>query len=56
VTAPGPLYDTAVGLVGFDPQGDTLQQIVSFYRVEPGADGGKGDWVLMKQQDFGPAQ
>jgi ABC-type branched-subunit amino acid transport system substrate-binding protein len=56
VTTPGPLYDTSVGLVGFDPQGDTIQQIVSFYRVEPGADGGKGDWVMTKQQDFGPAQ
>jgi branched-chain amino acid transport system substrate-binding protein len=55
VTAPGPRYDTAVGLVGFDPQGDTLQQFVAFYRVEPGAAGGKGDWVMTKQQDFGPA-
>ena len=56
VTAQGPRYETAVGLVGFDAAGDTLQQFVSFYRVEPGAAAGKGDWVMTKQQDFGPSR
>jgi hypothetical protein len=28
---------------------------VTFYRVETSADGGRGDWVISKQQDFGPA-
>ena len=41
--------------VGFDANGDSLQQFVTFYRVDPSAAGGKGDWVIDKQQDYGPA-
>ena len=33
----------------------SLQQFVTFYRVDPSSDGGKGDWVIEKQQDYGPA-
>jgi ABC-type branched-subunit amino acid transport system substrate-binding protein len=50
------LFDTVVGSVGFDANGDSLRQVVSFYRAEPTAAGGKGDWVLVRQQDFGPAR
>lgn len=32
-----------------------MQQFVTFYRVDPSADAGKGDWVFEKQQDYGPA-
>jgi hypothetical protein len=31
-----------------------LQQFVTVHRVEMGADGGKGDWVIEKQRDYGP--
>jgi hypothetical protein len=31
-------------------------QMVSMYRVDPEAADGAGDWVLVKQQDFGPQQ
>jgi ABC-type branched-subunit amino acid transport system substrate-binding protein len=48
-------HQTVIGTVDFDRNGDTLQQFVTFYRVEPSADGGKGDWVVDKQQDYGPA-
>ena len=48
-------FDTAVGNVGFDANGDSLQQFVTLYKVDTGAIGGKGDWIVVKQQDFGPA-
>jgi branched-chain amino acid transport system substrate-binding protein len=48
-------YETVIGSVGFDANGDSLQQFVTFYRVDPSAAGGKGDWVIDKQQDYGPA-
>jgi class 3 adenylate cyclase/ABC-type branched-subunit amino acid transport system substrate-binding protein len=47
-------YETAIGTVGFDENGDSIKQMVSFYRVDPEAADGAGDWTLIKQQDFGP--
>jgi branched-chain amino acid transport system substrate-binding protein len=52
---PGHQYPTVLGTIGFDANGDSRQQFVTFYRVDPTADGGKGDWVIEKQQDYGPA-
>lgn len=52
---PAHRYDTVLGTVGFDGNGDSIQQFVTFYRVEASAAGGKGDWVMVSQQDFGPA-
>ena len=51
---PSQRYETAIGTVGFDANGDSIKQMVSFFRVDPEADGGAGDWALIKQQDFGP--
>jgi len=48
-------FETVIGTVGFDANGDSLQQFVTFYRVDPSAAGGAGDWVIDKQQDYGPA-
>lgn len=48
-------YETVVGNIGFDQNGDNVRQFVAFYRVDPLAEGGRGDWVLIKKQDFGPA-
>jgi hypothetical protein len=42
--------------VGFDANGDSTQKFVSMFRVDPEAADGAGDWVLVKQQDFGPPQ
>jgi branched-chain amino acid transport system substrate-binding protein len=53
---PSNRYETVLGTVGFDANGDSTQQMISFYRVDPEAADGAGDWVLMKQQDFGPPQ
>jgi branched-chain amino acid transport system substrate-binding protein len=52
---PGHDYATVLGAVSFDTNGDSNQQFVTFYRVDPSAAGGTGDWVIDKQQDFGPA-
>jgi ABC-type branched-subunit amino acid transport system substrate-binding protein len=52
---PSHAYATVLGTVGFDANGDSTQQFVTFYRVDPSAAGGLGDWVIDKQQDFGPA-
>jgi branched-chain amino acid transport system substrate-binding protein len=48
-------YDTVLGTIGFDANGDSLQQFVTFYKIDASAAGGKGDWVIDKQQDYGPA-
>jgi branched-chain amino acid transport system substrate-binding protein len=48
-------HDTVVGSVRFDGNGDTRQQFVTFYRVDASAANGAGDWIVWKQQDFGPA-
>jgi branched-chain amino acid transport system substrate-binding protein len=53
---PNHRYETVLGTAGFDANGDATQQFVSFLRVDPAAAGGAGDWVLVKQQDFGPPQ
>ena len=52
---PSHRFETVIGTVGFDANGDSLQQFVTFYKVDMSAAGGKGDWVVDKQQDYGPA-
>ncbi len=49
-------FETVIGTLGFDANGDSTQQVVSLYRVDPEAADGASDWVLLKQQDFGPPQ
>jgi len=48
-------YDTTLGAVGFDRNGDSTHQFVTFYRVDPSAANGAGDWTHYKEEDFGPA-
>jgi ABC-type branched-subunit amino acid transport system substrate-binding protein len=48
-------FDTVIGSIGFDANGDSLQQLVTFYKVDGSAADGAGDWVIDKQQDYGPA-
>ena len=54
VVAPKHHYETVVGDVAFDVNGDSIHQYVTFFRIDPTAEGGKGDWVIDKQQDYGP--
>lgn len=48
-------WETVLGTIGFDANGDALQQFVTFYRVQASGATGSGDWVIFKKQDFGPA-
>ena len=48
-------FETVLGTVGFDANGDSIQQFVTVYRVDPQAAEGAGDWVVVKQQDYGVA-
>ena len=52
---PNQHYQTVVSDVAFDENGDNVHQYVTFYRVDPSTQGGKGDWVIAKQQDYAPA-
>lgn len=52
---PANRFRTVLGTVGFDANGDSLQQIVTLYRVGASAPGTALDWLIEKQQDFGPA-
>jgi ABC-type branched-subunit amino acid transport system substrate-binding protein len=45
-------YETVVGQVAFDLNGDSSH--VTFYRIDPTAAGGKGDWVIDAEGDYGP--
>jgi branched-chain amino acid transport system substrate-binding protein len=55
VVDPSHRYETVLGSVGFDENGDSVHQFVTFYKVDVGANGGKGDWIILRQQDFGAA-
>jgi branched-chain amino acid transport system substrate-binding protein len=46
-------FDTVLGKTSFDKNGDNTQKFISFYKVDLTAKGGKGDWIFVKQQDFG---
>jgi branched-chain amino acid transport system substrate-binding protein len=56
VVDPGRRFETTIGAIGFDANGDSIHQLVSFFKVDVSALGGLGDWVLVKQQDFGATE
>jgi branched-chain amino acid transport system substrate-binding protein len=51
-TAAGNAFDTVVGPVTFDKNGDITTPYMSFYKTDLTAGGGKGDWTYVKQQAF----
>ncbi|HET9613313.1 MAG TPA: branched-chain amino acid ABC transporter substrate-binding protein, partial [Candidatus Limnocylindrales bacterium] len=51
-TAAGNKFDTVVGSISFDKNGDITTPFMSFYKTDLTASGGKGDWVYVKQQAF----
>ena len=53
-TDPAHSFDTVLGTVRFDTNGDSIQQFVTIHKVDMGANGGAGDWVILKQRDYGP--
>jgi branched-chain amino acid transport system substrate-binding protein len=52
---PSNRFRTVLGTIGFDANGDPLQQIVTLRRVGAATAGKALDWLIEKQQDFGPA-
>jgi branched-chain amino acid transport system substrate-binding protein len=51
-TVAGNSYDTVIGSVSFDKNGDITTPYMSFYKTDLTLAGGKGDWVYVKQQAF----
>jgi branched-chain amino acid transport system substrate-binding protein len=49
---PSHSFETVLGNTSFDENGDNTQKFISFYIVDPEAEG-NGDWVFEEQQDFG---
>jgi branched-chain amino acid transport system substrate-binding protein len=45
-------YETILGQIQFDENGDTNQLIISFYTYDPEGADGAGDWVFDSQLDF----
>jgi branched-chain amino acid transport system substrate-binding protein len=52
-TDPATTFQTVLGPVQFDANGDTSQKIISLYKVDMTAAGGKGDWSFVKQINYG---
>jgi len=48
-------YDTILGTVNFDANGDTNQKIISIYGFDAAGADGKGDWTFKEQVDFAAA-
>jgi branched-chain amino acid transport system substrate-binding protein len=49
----GQPFDTILGPLTVDPNGDSGTWL-SFYKTDTTAEGGKGGWVFVKQQNFAP--
>jgi branched-chain amino acid transport system substrate-binding protein len=48
VADPSHKYDTVLGNLGFDANGDTTQHVISYYQYDPATK----DWKYTKQRDF----
>jgi ABC-type branched-subunit amino acid transport system substrate-binding protein len=48
----GATFDTVLGPLFFDANGDTSQKWISFYKTDPSLNDGKGGWTFVKQQNF----
>ena len=45
-------FDTVLGTLSFDKYGDNTHPFISFYKTDMSLNGGKGDWVFVKQESF----
>jgi branched-chain amino acid transport system substrate-binding protein len=52
---PSVSYDTILGKLQFDANGDTTQKIISIYAYDPAGANGAGDWAFKEQIDFAQA-
>jgi branched-chain amino acid transport system substrate-binding protein len=48
IADPSHTYDTVLGKVGFDANGDTTQHTISYYQYDPATK----NWKFLKQRDF----
>jgi class 3 adenylate cyclase/ABC-type branched-subunit amino acid transport system substrate-binding protein len=48
-------YETVLGTIGFDANGDSLQQFAQIFRADQGSAAREPEWVIEKAQDYGPA-
>jgi ABC-type branched-subunit amino acid transport system substrate-binding protein len=48
-------YETVLGSIGFDTNGDSLQQFAEILRADPGSETREPEWIREKAQDYGPA-
>ncbi len=48
----GQQFDTVLGPLSIDPNGDSSQKFLSFYKTDTTLNDGAGGWVFDKQQDF----
>ena len=48
IADPSHSYDTVLGKVGFDANGDTTQHTISYYQYDPASK----NWKFLKQRDF----
>jgi branched-chain amino acid transport system substrate-binding protein len=48
----GDEWDTILGPIQFDDNGDSSQKWISFYKVDVTLNEGAGGWVFVRQQDF----
>jgi branched-chain amino acid transport system substrate-binding protein len=48
-------YETVLGTIGFDANGDSLQQFAQVFRADPSSTGGEPEWIIEQAQDYGPA-
>lgn len=52
VADPSHSFDTVLGKISFDKNGDSSQKIISFYKTDMSAADGAGGWVFDSQKDF----
>jgi branched-chain amino acid transport system substrate-binding protein len=48
----GATFDTVIGPIAFDKNGDITTPFMSFYKTDLSLEGGKGGWTFVKQQAF----
>ena len=48
----GATFDTVLGPLTFDANGDSSQKFISFWKTDTTLNDGKGGWVFIRQQDF----
>jgi branched-chain amino acid transport system substrate-binding protein len=50
---PAHRFETVLGTVGFDANGDSIQQFVEIWRVDPSGANGAGEWIVVDERDYG---